>query len=82
MKRHAGSRESGFKTYGVTQNAFDTRDVRRRITSSSNRIAVCIDADCSVGMEVACAQSFIEQHACGREVGQLGPRPDYFYAIP
>src|SRR5436190_3268443 len=66
MKRHAGSRESGFKKYCLTQNAFDTRDMRRRIAPSSNRIAVCIDADCSVRMEIACTQVFIEQNACGR----------------
>src|SRR5438477_11218458 len=50
MKCQARSRESGFKTYGVTQNAFDTRDVRRRITHSINGIAIRDESDSRVLM--------------------------------
>src|ERR1043166_6716019 len=60
VKRHARSREPGFKTHSVGQDAFYAGDVRGRVTLSGNGIAIGIDADCGVCAEISCAQRFIE----------------------
>jgi hypothetical protein len=51
----------------------------RRLSSSSNRVAVGIDAHRRVRVEIARTRGLVKQNARGREYWQLNYRPDYFY---
>src|SRR5215831_2917514 len=69
LKCHAGSRESGFKTYNVAQNAFDTRNVRWRISLAGDSVAIGIDTNCRARTRITPPQRFVKQNPSGREVG-------------
>jgi len=63
MKRHTSSRDTAFKKHCVADDAFDASNMRRRISLSSNGVAVGVDANRCFGRPVVPAQGFVEQNS-------------------